>query len=236
MALKPVGKARREMWLERSFWVAVLDKDTIQVYLRYGIGQLILDTSLLAVGEQVVAIDPDTVSVKLTKVLLEDEDLVGERVQVSTTVDNPTGKRVYGVDFHDVALADSFIFFLKQEGSRFALARVSSPQSILLGCFRVESEEHLDKFLEAMQLLDRYLVPQGSILADDFAEAPSLPACSGCLFLLGHADPEVRELTRYRCGRIWTPASLKGWLTREALEAYGKEAGPSTPLCWAPPP
>ena len=216
--------------------MAVLDKDTIQVYLRYGIGQLLLNTSVLAIGEQVVPIDSHTVSVRLTKVLLEDEDLAGERIQVSTAVDNPTGKRVYGIDFRDVAASDSFIFFLRQQGPHFELAHVSSPQSILLGCFRVESEEHLDKFLEAMQLLDRYLVPEGSILADDFAEAPSLPVCSGCLFLLAHEDPEVQELTRYRCGRIWTPASLKGWLTREALEAYGKEASAGTPLCWTPPP
>ena len=216
--------------------MAVLDKDTIQVYLQYGIGQLILDTTLLAVGEQVVPVDPHTVSVKLARVLLEDEDLLGERIHLSTIVDNPTGKQVYGIDLQDVAADDSFILFLRQEGPNFSLAQVSGPQSILLGCFRLESEEHLDKFLEAMQFLDRYLLPEGSALADDFAEAPSLPACLGCLFLLLHDDPEVDDLTRYRCGRIWTPASLKGWLTREALEAYSKDYGGSPPLCWTSPP
>ena len=212
--------------------MASLDKNTIQVYLRHGLGQLILDTSLLIVADDVVLVDPHTVSVRLIRVLLEDEDWVGERLQVSTRVDNPNGKRVYGVDFREVAAGDLFVLFLRREGLRFTLARVSTPQSILLGCFRVQSEEHLDQFLEAMQLLDRYLVPTGSVLADDFAEAPSLPACSECLFLLEHEDPDLHGLIRYRCGRIWTPASLKGWLTREALEAYGKELGSYVPLCW----
>jgi hypothetical protein len=216
--------------------LAVLDKETIHLYLQNGIGQLILDTSLLAVGAQVMSVGPDTVSVKLLRIPLGDEDLLGERIQISTRVENPDAKQVYGIDLRSVAADDVFIFFLRQEAHGFTLARVSGLQSILKGCFRVESVEHLDTFLAAMELLDLYLLPAGSVLADDFAEAPSLPACLGCLFLLRHDDLDVGGLTRYRCGRIWTPASLRGWLTGEALQAYGNDYGDRPPLCWTSPP
>ena len=86
-----------------------------------------------------------------------------------------------------------------------------------------------------MQLLDRYLMPEGSSIAFDFPAEPSLPGCDGCLFLMQARVDESDGPEVYRCGRIWTPASLQGWVTREVLEKYGEEYGADRPVCWTPP-
>ena len=196
-------------------------------------GQLVLDTSLLIVGKQVVSMDQFVVSVRVASVVLgEQEAMVGERILVSTVVDNPLGKQVYGVPLHDAAADESFLLFLREEGASFVFAQVSNPQAILLGCFKVQTDAHLAVFVEAMQLLDRYLLPEGSVIGFDFPEDPSFPGCGGCLFLMQARTSDEETVDVYRCGRLWTPASLRGWLSRDALEKYGEEYGRDRPACW----
>lgn len=210
-----------------------LDKTTIQMYLRHGMGQLILDTSLLVVGEEVLPVDQDVVSVEVREILIgDDEELTGERIMVSTVVDDQPGKEVYGINLHRASPQESFILFLREERPNFTLASVSNPLSILQGCFRVQSEENLAVFTEAMRLLDRYLLPAGSSMAEDFPLEPSLPGCQECLFLLQGEGQDETASVIYRCGRIWIPPSLRGWLSQDGLEHYGEECGPRHPLCW----
>ena len=200
-------------------------------------GQLILDTSILIIAEKVVTVDPYVVSVKVRDILIGDEeDLINDRITVSTMADNPTGKQIYGIDLNEASPDESFILFLRGEGMSFSLASVSNPQSILMGCFRVESEENLAVFVQTMQLLDEYLMPEGSSLAEDFPEDPSLPGCQGCLFLMRRDGPEADSPAIYRCGRVWIPASLRGWLPQELLEEFGMEYGSGHPQCWVLPP
>ena len=213
--------------------MSAIDRRTIQTYLQHGMGQLILDTALLIVGRQVVSLDQFVVSVRVTSIILSEQETVpGERILVSTVVDNPLGKQVYGISLHDAAPDESFLLFLRDDGRNFTLAQVSNPQTILLGCFKVQTEEHLTMFVEAMRLLDRYLMPEGSSLAFDFPTEPSLPGCDGCLFLMHARAAEPDGAQVYRCGRIWTPASLHGWLPRDLLEKYGDEYGQERPICW----
>ena len=215
--------------------MSFLDRTTIQMYLRHGMGQLILDTSLLVIGQELLTVDHEMVSVQVREVLIGDsEDLTGERIMVSTAVNDPPGKEVYGIDLHRVPPEESLILFLRQEGPNFALASVSTPLSILQGCFRVQSEENLAMFTEAMRLLDRYLLPEGSTISmlEDFPLEPSLPGCRECLFLLQDEGRDESASVLYRCGRLWIPPSLRGWLSQNALEQYGREYGPRHPQCW----
>ena len=190
------------------------DKDIIHMYLQHGMGQLILDTSILIIGEKVVTVDPFVVSVKVRDILIgDDEDLIDDRITISTMVDNPAGKQIYGIDLNEVSPDESFILFLRGEGTNFSLASVSNPQSILMGCFRVETEENLAVFIQAMQLLDKYLMPEDGSLTEDFPAEPSLPGCQGCLFLMRRDGPEEDSPAIYRCGRVWTrPACEVGSL------------------------
>jgi hypothetical protein len=154
---------------------------------------------------------------------------------VSTVVDNPSNKVIYGADLHGASGGDSFILFLRGSELSLSLASVSNPQSILLGCFQVQEEANLREYLDAMLLLDRHLVPEGSSLAESFPGSPSLPGCGGCLFLLKSRETEGDGHV-YRCGRIWTAASLQGWLPEETLRRNEEEYGEERPLCWVLPP
>ena len=105
-----------------------IDKNTIQTYLQHGMGQLVLDTSLLIVGRQVISIDQFTVSVRVASIVVGEQDAVtGERILVSTVVENPVGKQVYGVSLHDAAADESFLLFLREEGPNFALGSGKQP-------------------------------------------------------------------------------------------------------------
>lgn len=206
-------------------------KETVQMYLRHGLGQLVLDTSILAIADEVLSVDPYSVKVRLRDVILGDQDWAGERVTVYTVVERPAGEVVYGGNLQKASAGDSFIVFLRGSEPGFSLAGVSNGQSILLGCFLIQTVDNVPAFLEAMRFLDQYLLPDESSLAEDFPEEPSLPGCSGCLFLLQREETLV-----YRCGRLWVPASRQGWLTSDALEQYGEEQGGGKPGCWVQPP
>ena len=201
------------------------------MYLRHGLGQLVLDTSVLAIADQVLSIDPYSVSVRLRDIILGDQDWLGERVTVYTVVERPAGETVYGGNLQKASPNDSFILFLRSSEPGFFLASVSNGEGILLGCFLIQAVDNVPAFLEAMQFLNQYLLPDESGLTEEFPEQPSLPGCMGCLFFL-----ERGEMYVYRCGRLWIPASRRGWLTSDALERYGEEYGPERPACWVYPP
>jgi hypothetical protein len=211
--------------------VASIDKATIQIYLRHGLGQLVLDTSVLAIADDVLSIDSYSVSVHLRDIVLGDRDWLGERVTVYTVVERSAGALVYGGNLQKASPDDSFILFLRGSDPGFLMASVSNGQSILLGCFLIQAMDNVPAFLEAMQLLDQFLLPEESSLTEEFPEQPSLPGCTGCLFFL-----ERKEMYVYCCGRLWIPASRQGWLTADALERYGEEYGPERPACWVHPP
>lgn len=211
----------------------MLNKETVQKYLRNGLGQLVLDTSLLVIADQVHTVDSELVSVHVQDVFTNNVDLTGDRIFVSTRVETLAPGTTYGADLHNADPADAFLLFLQGAEPTFSIASVSSDRSALLGCFRIQSMDNLPAFIDTVLLLDELLFPLGSSsIPDDFPEQPGLPGCSGCLFLLQHIVQQAQPGSFYRCGRIWTPASLQGWLPEEILRQHGQETGPDPPACW----
>jgi hypothetical protein len=206
-----------------------MSKDTIQMCVQNGIGHLVLDMSALVIVDDVRLIGSEQVSVRVRDQVIGGEDLLGEQIVVSTGVDAPPGGTVYGGNLQMASAGDAFLLFLKGSETSFSIAYVSNTQSTLLGCFLIRSMGNLPAFLDAVLFLDQYLWSAESI-PDDFPDRPSLPACTGCVFLL-HRAGQGNGGAAYRCGRILTPASLKGWLAEATLEAYGREDGTAPPPC-----